>query len=191
MRTRRVFAGSVVARLVLAEFVEQICISRGVSQYLSAATRRIRWLSSTFPGAGWQCFTQTTSLPRLEVRRKRSEIRFWRTLMGVVALVSWVNSAGQMMQSFGNSILADIDGSGGVSILGKFRWTDDAVVRIEATLLSPMQFIIACRASKAVNEMDTSDVMRQEAMAVYGEMDGADLLFDPGHLNVEPEKEQV
>jgi len=94
-------------------------------------------------------------------------------------------------EAFGNSILADIDGSGGVSILGKFRWTDDAVVRIEATLLSPMQFIIACRASKAVNEMDTSDVMRQEAMAVYGEMDGADLLFDPGHLNVEPEKEQV
>jgi len=94
-------------------------------------------------------------------------------------------------ESFGNSVLADVDGNGGVSILGKFRWSDDAVVRIEATLLGPNQFILGCRASKWVNDMDTSDIMRQEAMAVYGEMDGADLLFDPGHLNIEPEKEQV
>jgi hypothetical protein len=94
-------------------------------------------------------------------------------------------------EAFGNSVMADIDGNGGVSILGKFRWTDDAVLRLEATLLSPTQFVVACRASKSVNEMDTSDIMRQEAMAVYGEMDGADLLFDANHLNIEPEKEQV
>jgi len=94
-------------------------------------------------------------------------------------------------EAFGNSVMADVDGMGGVRIIGKFRFTDDAVVRLEATLLSPTQFIVACRASKSVNEMDTSDIMRQEAMAVYGEMDDDDLLFDPQHLNIEPEKEQV
>jgi hypothetical protein len=96
-------------------------------------------------------------------------------------------------EAFGNSVLAEIDGMGGVSILGKFRFApDDAVVRIEATLMSPTSFVIACRASKAVNEMDTSDIMRQEAMAVYGYMgDKGDLYFSSNHLNIEPEKEQV
>merc|ERR1719262_689126 len=90
-------------------------------------------------------------------------------------------------EAFGNSVLAEIDGMGGVSILGKFRFApDDAVVRIEATLLSPTSFVIACRASKAVNEMDTSMVTRQEASAIYGEMDNTDLLYHPKHLQIEP-----
>lgn len=94
-------------------------------------------------------------------------------------------------ESFGNSVLANVDESGGVSILGKFRFSDDAAVRIEATLLTPTSFVIGCRSSKAVSEMDTSEVTRQEAVAIYGEMDEADLIFDPNHLNIEPEKEQV
>jgi len=94
-------------------------------------------------------------------------------------------------ESFGNSALASIGPKGAVEVLGNFRFVDKAVARVEATQLTPSSFVLAYRAGKEVDEMDTSVITRQEADAVYGEVDDDDLVFDPHPLHLEPDAQQV
>jgi len=94
-------------------------------------------------------------------------------------------------EPFGNSLLATVGAKGSLSVVGKFRWTDSPVVRVELTQLTPASFVIAARAGKAVDELDTSKITRQEAMVIYGELDDTDLVFDPNALNIEPAQTQV
>eukprot|EP00746_Dinoflagellata_sp_MGD_P010942 gnl/MRDRNA2_/MRDRNA2_122787_c0_seq1.p1 gnl/MRDRNA2_/MRDRNA2_122787_c0~~gnl/MRDRNA2_/MRDRNA2_122787_c0_seq1.p1 ORF type:complete len:614 (-),score=99.20 gnl/MRDRNA2_/MRDRNA2_122787_c0_seq1:25-1644(-) len=94
-------------------------------------------------------------------------------------------------EPFGNSLLAVVGPKGSLSVVGKFRWTDAPVVRVEVTQLTPASFVVAARAGKAVDELDTSKITRQEAMVVYGELDDTDLVFDPNALNIEPAATQV
>ncbi|CAE7486921.1 unnamed protein product [Symbiodinium natans] len=94
------------------------------------------------------------------------------------------------MESFGNSILADVGELGNVSMLGNFRFTDSAVARLEATKVSKNGFVLAARASPAVDEMNPQTV-KQEAMAIYGELVGEDLVFDPNPVNLEPKEGQI
>ncbi|CAE7918479.1 unnamed protein product, partial [Symbiodinium necroappetens] len=106
-------------------------------------------------------------------------------------------------ESFGNSVLADVGESGAptkmlravlISCLclgapGNFRFTDSAVARLEAsaaTKVSKNGFVLAARASPAVDEMSPQPV-KQEAMAMYGELVGEDLVFDPNPVNLETE----
>jgi len=93
--------------------------------------------------------------------------------------------------AFGNALLATIDANGATSVLGKKRFIDSPVVRIETTLLTPSSFVIACRTSKAVDEQDTELITRQEALAIYGEIDDSDLVFNPNSLSLEPEESQI
>merc|ERR1719387_1644287 len=94
-------------------------------------------------------------------------------------------------EPFGNSLLAVVGPRGSLSTVGMFRWTDSPVVRVEVTQLTPASFVVAARAAKAVDELDTSKITRQEAMVVYGELDDTDLVFDPNALNIEPAATQV
>jgi hypothetical protein len=94
-------------------------------------------------------------------------------------------------EPFGNSLLAVVGPKGLLSVVGKFRWTDSPIVRVEVTQLTPASFVLAARAGKAVDELDTSKVTRQEAMVIYGELDDTDLVFDPNPLNIEPAATQV
>jgi hypothetical protein len=94
-------------------------------------------------------------------------------------------------ESFGNSLMVVVGEKGALSVVGKFRWTDSPVVRVELTQLTPASFVIAARAGKAVDELDTSKITRQEAMVIYGELDDTDLVFDPNPLNIEPSATQV
>jgi len=94
-------------------------------------------------------------------------------------------------EAFGNSLLAVVGAKGSLSVVGKFRWTDAPVVRVEVAMLTPASFVVAARAGKLVDELDTSKITRQEAMVVYGELDDTDLVFDPNALNIEPAATQV
>lgn len=94
-------------------------------------------------------------------------------------------------ESFGNSMLADISSLGNISLLGNFRFTDSAVARLETTKVSKNGFVLAARASPATDDMNPKASVEQEAMAMYGELVGEDLVFDPNPVNLEPEKGQV
>jgi len=94
-------------------------------------------------------------------------------------------------EPFGNSILAEIGPLGNVSVLGNFRFADHAVARLEATKIGRNNFVLAVRAAKAVDDMNPQVFTRQEAMAVYGELAGDDLVFDPNPVNLEPEQGQI
>mmetsp|Transcript_95959 Transcript_95959/g.298791 ORF Transcript_95959/g.298791 Transcript_95959/m.298791 type:complete len:597 (-) Transcript_95959:77-1867(-) len=95
------------------------------------------------------------------------------------------------VESFGNSLLAQVDSSGRVAITGTYRFTDAPVCRLEVTKVTPSAFVLAARAGKARDDMDPSLITRQEAMAMYGEVVGNDLVFDPNALNIEPQRAQI
>lgn len=95
------------------------------------------------------------------------------------------------VESFGNSVLAEVDQNGDARILGRFRFADSAVCRLEATKVTNTAFVLAARAAKATDDMDSSVSTKQEAMVLYGEVVDDDLVFDPNPLNLEPKKSQI
>jgi len=94
-------------------------------------------------------------------------------------------------ESFGNSMLLQLGNDGGVKSLGNFRFADYPVVRLEVTKLTPKTFIVAARAAQAEDEMDSSKKTNQEAMALFGEMSGDDLVYDPNPVNLEPSGKDI
>jgi len=94
-------------------------------------------------------------------------------------------------ESFGNAMLLDVGDKGALTTLGSFRFADSAVCRLEVTKLTPKTFIVAARGAPAVDEMDSAIHTNQEAMAVFGEMSGDDLAFDPNPVNIEPKGTNV
>lgn len=97
----------------------------------------------------------------------------------------------QPTKSFGNSLLAEVGKLGSISVVGKFRFSDHAVCRLDATKVTPRSFVVAARAASHTDEMDAAVTIRQEALAVYGELLDSDLVFDPNTLNIEPEKTEI
>lgn len=95
------------------------------------------------------------------------------------------------VESFGNSLVADITGAGAIAARGNYRFTDYPVARLEATKVTPTAFVLAARAGLATDEFDPSVSTRQEAMAVYGELVDGDLAFNPNPVNIEPEGRQI
>jgi len=93
-------------------------------------------------------------------------------------------------ESFGNSVLVEIQDSQS-TILGRFRFADFPVVRLESTKVSDNAFVLAARGAKATDDMDNSVSSKQEAMAMYGEVVDNDLVFDPNPLNLEPKRSQI
>jgi len=91
---------------------------------------------------------------------------------------------------FGNSALGEVAANGDASILGIFRFSEEAVTRIEAIQLDDTSFVVAFRGAKQVDEMDTTKFVRQEVSCVFGQVDGNDLVFDPHPLHLEALKTQ-
>eukprot|EP00448_Togula_jolla_P006672 CAMPEP_0170606798 /NCGR_PEP_ID=MMETSP0224-20130122/20713_1 /TAXON_ID=285029 /ORGANISM="Togula jolla, Strain CCCM 725" /LENGTH=576 /DNA_ID=CAMNT_0010931921 /DNA_START=116 /DNA_END=1842 /DNA_ORIENTATION=+ len=105
-----------------------------------------------------------------------------------------------VVESFGAALLGKVQEDGVISVLqDKHRFTDSAVCRLEVTKISPTAFIVAARASVAIDDLDATVTSRQEAMAVFGMVDdhsaeGTDsslLVFDPSPVNLEPTQEQI
>jgi hypothetical protein len=94
-------------------------------------------------------------------------------------------------QTFGNSMLVSLGTKGSITDMGKFRFSDYPVCRLEVTKLSPTAFVLAARAGEAVDEMDSSITTNQEAMAMFAEMSGDDLVFDPSPVNLEPKGKHI
>merc|ERR1712079_813669 len=65
------------------------------------------------------------------------------------------------------------------------------VCRLKVTKVTPTAFVLAVRAGKATNDMDPSIATRQEAMGIYGELVGSNLVFDPNPINIEPRGRQI
>lgn len=94
-------------------------------------------------------------------------------------------------ESFGNSILAEVNGTGEVFQIGKFRFSDFALCRLEAAKVTSTSFLIAARASRMVDELDPSVSTAQEATAIYGELVDDELVFHPNAVNLEPAGSQI
>jgi len=94
-------------------------------------------------------------------------------------------------ESFGNSVLAEVGAEGQVEILGAFRFSEAPTCRLEVTKVGPSSFVLAGRAGQVVDDMDSSVVTKQEAVAIYGEMVDNLLVFNPNFGNVEPSGTQI
>jgi hypothetical protein len=110
----------------------------------------------------------------------------------VVLYADMVKATGHTpAEHFGNSMLLQLAGDGSVTSMGNFRFADYAVCRLEVTKLTPKTFVVAARAATTVDEMDSSVHTNQEAMALFGEMSGDDLVFDPNQVNLEPKGKNI
>jgi len=92
--------------------------------------------------------------------------------------------------SFGSSTLGMIKADADVSLIGTFRFAEEAVTRIESILINEKSFIVAFRGAKLIDEMDSTKFIHQEASCVLGSIHGEDLVFDPHPLHLEPMKQQ-
>eukprot|EP00933_Yihiella_yeosuensis_P004827 TRINITY_DN109224_c0_g1_i1.p1 TRINITY_DN109224_c0_g1~~TRINITY_DN109224_c0_g1_i1.p1 ORF type:complete len:629 (+),score=116.38 TRINITY_DN109224_c0_g1_i1:125-1888(+) len=101
------------------------------------------------------------------------------------------NNPGDATESFGNSILAQIDEKGLVTISGNNRFLDSAVTRLQVTKIDETRFVLAARASKLVDEMNPQVQTTQEALAMFGELENGNLVFDPNPVNLEPQRGQM
>jgi hypothetical protein len=94
-------------------------------------------------------------------------------------------------ESFGNSMLAEIGSTGGITNMGTFRFTEYNVSHLEAVKVTNTGFVVAARAAPAIDDMNVSLVTKQEAIAMYGEIIGDNLAFHPKPLNIEPNRSQI
>jgi len=95
------------------------------------------------------------------------------------------------IESFGNSLLAEIGDRGSITGMGTFRFSDYAVLRLESVRLTSTSFVIAVRGARATDDMDPSSDVTQEANAIFGVLVDGDLAFDPNHLRLEPSQTQI
>lgn len=93
--------------------------------------------------------------------------------------------------SFGNSLFAEVAQTGAVSELGRYRFADFPVCRLEVTKVTPTAFVLAARGTSATDDMDPNVLIHQEAVAVYGEAVGSDLMFNPNSVNLEPAETDI
>eukprot|EP00927_Polykrikos_kofoidii_P077370 TRINITY_DN74313_c0_g1_i1.p1 TRINITY_DN74313_c0_g1~~TRINITY_DN74313_c0_g1_i1.p1 ORF type:complete len:585 (+),score=84.98 TRINITY_DN74313_c0_g1_i1:72-1826(+) len=94
-------------------------------------------------------------------------------------------------EDFGNSVFAEVGSKGHISVLGKYRFSDTALCRLEVTKVTPTSFVVAARATRSQDEIDPSLSTRQEAVAFFGEAVGDDLAFGVNRLNMEPNRSQI
>jgi len=94
-------------------------------------------------------------------------------------------------QHFGNSMIMDVGAKGELSLLGKFQFSDFAVCRLEVTKLSLTSFVIAARGAQVTDDLDSSVKTGQEAIAIFGEASGDDLVYDPNTLNLAPSQTHI
>jgi len=93
---------------------------------------------------------------------------------------------------FGNSIFAQIDPIGDVTVGGAFRFANYAVTRLEATKISSKAFVVAARGASEVDEMEGKPLdTKQQAIAIYGEVLETTLIFDPTPVNLAPNSEDI
>jgi hypothetical protein len=92
---------------------------------------------------------------------------------------------------FAAATLSQIGHIGAVSELGTFHFLEFAATRLTANLLSPTTFVVGYRGAKAVDDMNTDVVRRQEASAIYGELVDTELVFDPHPIDLEPETTNI
>jgi len=97
---------------------------------------------------------------------------------------------GVVPSGFGSSALGVIKSDADVSLVGTFRFAEEAVARIESILLNEKSFVVAFRGAKLIDEMDSTKFIYQEASCVLGSIHGNDLVFDPHPLHLEPLKQQ-
>uniref|UniRef100_A0A7S2L9C7 Uncharacterized protein n=1 Tax=Zooxanthella nutricula TaxID=1333877 RepID=A0A7S2L9C7_9DINO len=89
--------------------------------------------------------------------------------------------------AFGNSLLASVGTSGEVDVLGRFRFLDQALCRLEVTKVTPTAFVVAARAAAATDDFDAVHSVQQDAIAIFAELNEGVLAFDPNPVSVAPQ----
>jgi len=98
----------------------------------------------------------------------------------------------KVSQSFGNSILVDVGSKGELVTVGNFNFAEQPLTRVEVTKLTPSSFVIGARSAPAEDEMNPGVQVKQEAVAIFGElMDGDKLVYDPNSLSIEPQATDI
>jgi hypothetical protein len=88
-------------------------------------------------------------------------------------------------ESFGNALLAEVSTNGTVSSLGTFRFADSGVTRLEATRITPSSFVLAARASPLADDLNPNDTIKQEALAILGQVVNNDIVFNANPVRLD------
>jgi len=99
------------------------------------------------------------------------------------------DSEGKVTSSFGSAMLVQLNEGGVPEVLGKREFAEIPVTRLTATLLSPSEFIVGYRGAAGGDAMTTG--AKEEASAIYAQMKGTELVFDPHPLSLEPTRSQI
>jgi len=97
-----------------------------------------------------------------------------------------MDSEGEVTENYGGAALFEVDAKGEMILKGKFRFAEIPVTRIQATLLSANEFVVAFRAIE--NEVNKE---KQEGSVIYGAFHSGEIVLDPHPLFVEPKKTDV
>mmetsp|Transcript_58912 Transcript_58912/g.140607 ORF Transcript_58912/g.140607 Transcript_58912/m.140607 type:complete len:587 (+) Transcript_58912:125-1885(+) len=103
-------------------------------------------------------------------------------------------SQGEKESAFGSAALLQIGHQGAAAVQGTFRFIDSPVCRIEATKVKPNAFVLAARAEPLILDEFSQYYavpIKQEAVAIYGELVDDDLVFDPNVLSLVPNGTQI
>jgi hypothetical protein len=90
-------------------------------------------------------------------------------------------------QMYGSAVLAQVEANHAPQILRKHRFFGGPVARLSATRLSPSDFVVAYRGGAEA----TNKHQKQEAAYMLAGMRGAELLFDPHPISLEPDMTQI
>lgn len=107
-----------------------------------------------------------------------------------------VDPEGNVLEAYGGACLAQVDLPANhsmapppPSVMGKYRFSDVAVSRLSATLLSDTSFVVGYRGTK--QESGGATPPYQEASVVWGQMKDGELAFSPNAVSLEPDTSQI
>jgi len=117
----------------------------------------------------------------------------------VVSSSKNVVAASREVSMHGAALLAKMDPSGAApEIIGKHRFVSGPVARLSAILLSPTTFVVAYRGgsvsttgSSSGSNSVSAAAHRTEASAIWGQLRGTELVFDPHPVTLDDGQSQL
>lgn len=108
-----------------------------------------------------------------------------------------VDAEGEILESWGGAMLAQVNDVNSTDaamlappeILGKYRFSDLQVSKLDATLLSSTQFVVAYNGKFITADGEKPPF--KEASVIYAQMDGSELLFSPHPISLEPNNQVI
>lgn len=95
-----------------------------------------------------------------------------------------LDSSGKTKAMHGSALLTQIEKDGVPKELGKYHFAEGPITRLMATRLSSDSFVVAYRA-------EAEGEKKEEANAIWAQMKGSELMFDPHPISLAPDETEI